>query len=61
MDIMTKKESEEFDERQAKIKLAAAILGSIKSDKKRASSRKNGALGGRPPGSKNKKKKLAIN
>ncbi|HEY5268605.1 MAG TPA: hypothetical protein VII94_05810 [Candidatus Saccharimonadales bacterium] len=30
------------------------IAGSVKSDKKRKSSRRNGKLGGRPKGSKNK-------
>ena len=34
---------------------AAAALGSIKSDKKTASSRENGKLGGRPKGQKREK------
>ncbi len=35
---------------------AAGILGRIKTAKKSASSRRNGKLGGRPKGSKNREK-----
>lgn len=37
------------------INSAAALMGSAKSDKKTASSRKNGARGGRPKGQKGEK------
>lgn len=40
----------------------AKLLGSVKSEKKAEASRKNGKLGGRPKGSKNKQDmKIAIN
>lgn len=42
------------------LKRAAGILGRMKSPKKAESSRRNGALGGRPRGSRNKNKSTKL-